>query len=34
VEAEVTSAEPLSPEIAEKTRQALERAAGTKVRCP
>jgi len=32
VEAEVTSAEPLSAEITEQTRQTLERAAGTKVR--
>jgi len=32
VEAEVTSAQPLTPDVAEKTRQALERAAGRKVR--
>jgi F-type H+-transporting ATPase subunit delta len=32
VEAEVVSAHPLAPDVAEKTRLTLERAAGTKVR--
>jgi F-type H+-transporting ATPase subunit delta len=32
IEAEVTSAHPLTPDVAEKTRQTLERAAGTRVR--
>lgn len=32
IEAEVVSASPLTPDVAEKTRQTLERAAGTKVR--
>lgn|SRR5262245_10937394 len=32
VEAEVTSAQPLAPDVAERTRQTLERAAGRKVR--